>query len=87
MSLMGNPGKMVGPLRPLQESELEDAPPEQTINAIPAHCRRVMNSFSIECSDLCEGAQKDGSCLLSKIRGRESWQFELDRDGYWELVG
>lgn len=89
MTLLGNPGRAVGRLRPLSEDELEDTPPDDWMPAMPAACRRTMCSFHGECQrEMCEGWQRDERCLLDVVSEHgDGWRFEIDpRTGYWDPV-
>ena len=69
--------------RPAYEPDLEaDRPPPEGV-ALPSGCLRKLNIPDAACEAECAGRQRDGSCLAERVRGRESWTAELDRDGCW----
>lgn len=67
------------------EAELvEDAQPEGL--ALPSGCLRRLTVPDATCEPSCPGVQRDGGCCADLVRGRESWQFTIDVDGFWVLT-
>lgn len=62
---------------------VEDAQPEGM--ALPAPCLRRLQVPHAICSSECAGRQRDGGCAAELVRGRDTWRFTIDREGFWVL--
>ncbi len=72
--------------RPAYEPEfVEEARPEGL--ALPSGCIRRLSMPGSACDLTCPGVQRDGGCCADLVRGRESWVFTVDQDGFWVLGG
>jgi hypothetical protein len=71
--------------RPAVEPDYEEEHPHGV--ALPALCLRRLQLPHVGCQPDCLGRQRDGDCLAELVRGREGWEIDIDRDGYWNLVG
>lgn len=85
-------------VRPVNDDVEREVERPEVGAAIPANCLRVLHSpLSAElgggCSSDCPGYQRDDSCLCAIVQsewaaGRElrDLRFEIDEEGYWNLV-
>ncbi len=62
----------------------EDAQPDGM--ALPSGCIRRLSMPGSLCDPSCPGVQRDGGCCADLVRGRESWSFTVDAEGFWVLV-
>ncbi len=66
----------------------DEAEPRSEGLALPAPCiRRLAMPTDPGCQPDCVGRQRDGGCCADLVRGRESWSFTVDVDGFWVLSG
>lgn len=90
--MLGNPGQLTRPRIPYEDLEHEPPDLPEWRPALPAGClRRLSSPRPDECNSLCEGKQRDGSCLCEIVRAANAagikWSFEIDKDLFWTYIG
>jgi hypothetical protein len=68
------------------EPEYVENAPQPEGMALPAGCIRRLQLPQATCEVSCAGRQRDGGCCADLVRDRASWQFVIDKDGYWQLI-